>query len=142
MNFSLQQLWSDPDDGMLELRLFVEGERRSIAIDFYDYADHLKKWGEELMTFPACANEEVAFENGAKDGNAYLWLAVRAFVTDGVGNTALEIEYRKPGNRLHLEVARFAIPVEAAAINRLGAALKSWEPTAHGPLTFSDGPAA
>lgn len=138
MNLSLQLLWRDPDDGMLELGLRVEDERQSITIDFYDYASNLKKWGEELMTFPACANEEVAFEKGAKDGDAYLWLAVRAFVADGVGNTALEIEYKKPGNRLHLEVVRFALPVEASAINRLGAALKSWEPLEQEPLRFSD----
>jgi hypothetical protein len=138
MNFSLQLLWRDPDDGMLELRLLIEGERQSVAVDFYDYADELKKWGEELMAFPASANAEVAFEKGAKDGNAYLWLAVRAFVADGAGNTALEIEYQKPGNRLHLEIVRFATPVEAATINRLGVALKNWEPTEHAPLIFRD----
>lgn len=139
MRFSLELLWRDPDDGMLELRLCIEGERQSVAVDFYDYADELKKWGEELVAFPACANEEVAFEKGAKDGNAYLWLAVRAFVADGAGNTALEIEYQKPGDRLHREIVRFATPVEAATINRLGVALKNWEPTEHGPLTFCDG---
>lgn len=42
MNLSLQWLWRDPDDGMLELRLLVEGERQSVAVDFYDYADELK----------------------------------------------------------------------------------------------------
>ena len=122
MNLSLQLLWRDPDDGMLELRLLIEGERQSVAVDFYDYADELKKWGEELMSFPASASAEVAFEKGAKDGNAYLWLAVRAFVADGAGNTAL----------------RFATPVEAATINRLGVALKNWEPAEHAPLIFRD----
>lgn len=139
MRLSLELLWRDPDDGMLELRLSIEGEHQSVVADFYDYADELKKWGAGLMTFPTGVNEEIAFEKGAKDGNAYLWLAVRAFVADGVGNAALEIEYKKPGNRLHLEIVRFAISVEAATINRLGAALKSWEPTEHAPLVFSDG---
>jgi hypothetical protein len=138
MRLSLELLWRDPDDGMLELRLSIEGEHQSVVADFYDYADELKKWGAGLMTFPTGVNEEIAFEKGAKDGNAYLWLAVRAFVADGVGNTALEIEYKKPGNRLHLEIVRFAISVEAATINLLGAALKSWEPTEHEPLVFRD----
>lgn len=79
---------------MLELRLSIEGEHQSVVADFYDYADELKKWGAGLMTFPTGVNEEIAFEKGAKDGNAYLWLAVRAFVADGVGNTAVEIEYK------------------------------------------------
>lgn len=42
MNLSLQLLWRDPDDGMLELRLSIEGEHQSVAADFYDYADELK----------------------------------------------------------------------------------------------------
>jgi hypothetical protein len=140
MNLSLQQLWHDPDedDGMLELRLCVRGTRLSACVDFYDDAPSLKAWGEQLMAFPANIRDEVVFEKGSKDGNAYLWLAIRAFVTNGAGNTALEVEYEKPGDRLHRKAVRFAVPVEAAAIKRLGAALKSWEPTEHAPLVFGD----
>ena len=139
MRLSLELLWRDPDDGMLELRLSLGTTAQFVAVDFYDYAPSLTAWGAQLAAFPAGIEDEVAFEKGAKGDDTNLWLAVRAFVVNGTGATALEIEYERRGDRLDRENARFAVPIEAAAINRLGAALKCWSPTEHAPLVFGDG---
>ncbi|MGN5351893.1 hypothetical protein ACQ4P5_07030 [Ralstonia sp. L16] len=139
MRLSLELLWRDPDDEMLELRLSLRSATQSVAVDFYDYAPSLIAWGAQLAAFPAGIDDEVAFEKGATGDNTILRLAIRAFVVNGAGATALEIEYERRGDRLDQESARFAVPIEAAAISRLGAALKSWSPTEHAPLIFSDG---
>lgn len=139
MRLSLELLWRDPDDDMLELRLSLHSSNQFVTVDFYDYEPSLAKWGEHLIAFPAGIDDEVAFEKGAKGDNSNLWLTIRAFVANGDGATALEIEYEKRGDRLDRQRAHFAVPLEAAAINRLGAALKCWSPTDHTPLVFSDG---
>ncbi|MEW1780927.1 hypothetical protein AB0305_01890 [Arthrobacter sp. NPDC080086] len=139
MRLSLERLWCDPDDGMLELRLSTQNATQSVAVDFYDYAPSLTAWGARLAAFPASISDEATFERGVKGDNTNLWLAIRAFVVNDAGATALEIDYEKRGNRLNREAARFAVSVEAAVINRLGAALQSWDPTKHPPLVFGDG---
>lgn len=139
MRISLELLWRDPDDGMLELRLSFQSTTQSIAVDFYDYAPSLTAWGDQLVVFPTSISDEATFEKGANGDNTGLWLAIRAFVVNGTGATALEIEYEKRDDRLNREAARFAVPVEAAVINRLGAALKCWDPAEHSPLVFGDG---
>ena len=138
MRLSLERLWCDPDDGMLELRLSIQNATQSVAIDFYDYAPSLTAWGARLAAFPASISDEATFERGVKGDNTNLWLAIRAFVVNDAGATALEIDYEKRGNRLNREAARFAVSVEAAVINRLGATLQSWDPTKHPRLVFGD----
>ncbi|MGM3274529.1 hypothetical protein [Ralstonia sp. 24A2] len=138
MRLSLELLWRDPDDGMLELRFSLQSTTQSVAVDFYDYAPSLTAWGAQLTAFPTSISDEVTFEKGANGDNTGLWLVIRAFVVNGAGATALEIEYEKRDDRLNREAARFAVPVEAEVINRLGAALKSWDPAEHPPLVFGD----
>ncbi|WP_426395616.1 hypothetical protein ACN9M1_15220 [Ralstonia sp. R-29] len=125
MQLSLERLWRDPDDGMLELRLSLQSATQSVSVDFYDYAPSVTAWGARLAAFPASISDEATFERGAKGDNTNLWLAIRAFVVNGAGATALEIDYEKRGDRLNREAARFAVSVEAAEINRLGAALRA-----------------
>ncbi|WP_439892453.1 hypothetical protein ACS7SF_08125 [Ralstonia sp. 25C] len=139
MRLSLELIWRDPDDSMLELRLSLQSATQSVAVDFYDYAPSVTAWGARLAAFPASISDEATFERGAKGDNTNLWLAIRAFVVNDAGATALEIDYEKRGDRLNREAARFAVSVEAAEINRLGAALQSWDPTEHPPLVFGDG---
>ena len=139
MKFTLERLWSDPDDGMLELRLSLQSATQSVSVEFYDYAPSLTAWGARLAAFPTSIGDEAIFERGAKGDNTDLGLAIRTFVVNEAGATALEIDYEKRGDRLNREAARFAVPVEAAVINRLGAALKFWDPTEHPPLVFGDG---
>lgn len=138
MRLSLELLWRDPDDGMLELRLSLRSTAQSVAVDFYDYAPSLTAWGMQLAAFPASIDDEVTFERGTKEDNTNLWLAIRAFVANGAGATALELEYEERSGRLDRKSARFAVPIEAAAINRFGIALKCWNPTEHAPLVFSN----
>ena len=136
MKFTLELIWRDPDDGMLELRLSLQNATQSVSVDFYDYAPSVTAWGGRLAAFPASINDEVVFEKGAKGDNGNLGLVVRAFVVNDAGATALEIDYEKRGDRLNREAARFAVSVEAAEINRLGAALRAWEPHEREPLRF------
>ncbi len=139
MKFTLERLWRDADDGMLELQLSLQSATQSVTVEFYDYAPSLTAWGARLAAFPASIRDEATFERGTNGDNTNLRLAIRAFVVNDAGATALEIDYEKRGDRLNHEAARFAVSVEAAVINRLGAALQSWEPTEHPPLVFGDG---
>lgn len=67
----------------------------------------------QLAAFPASIDDEVTFERGTKEDNTNLWLAIRAFVANGAGATALELEYEERGGRLDRKSARFAVPIEA-----------------------------
>jgi len=95
----------------------------------------METFGRTLREFPRPSADEVVFENGSNAPNSYSWLVLRAFVFDGVGHSALEVECQRNGTRLVSARSRFAVELEPASINRLGSELASWASSA-GEQTF------
>ena len=125
MLLTLKPLWRD-HDGMLKLRFSVEGSGYAAEITFYCYPETIEAFGRTLGDFPRSSIDEVVFENGSTAPNSYSWLALRAFVFDGVGHSALEVECQRNGTRLVSARSRFAVELEPATINRLGSELATW----------------
>jgi hypothetical protein len=134
MLLALEPLWRD-HDGMLEFRFSVHGSGFAAEINFYDYPEAMETFGRTLREFPRSSADEVVFENGSNAPNSYSWSVLRAFVFDGVGHSALEVECQRNGTRLASARSRFAVELEPASINRLGSELASWASSA-GEQTF------
>lgn len=129
MLLTLKPLWRD-HDGMLKLRFSIEGSGYAAEITFYCYPETIEAFGRTLGEFPRSSIDEVVFENGSTAPNSHSWLALRAFVFDGVGHSALEVECQRNGTRLLSTRSRFAVELEPATINRLGSELAVWASSA------------
>ena len=129
MQLTFEPLWRDYD-GMLNLRFSMQGSGFAAEIDFYDYLASIEAFGRTLQEFPRSSTDEVVFENGSNAPNAYSSLVLRAFVFDGVGHSALEVECQRNGTRLICARSRFAVDLEPATINRLGYELANWASSA------------
>jgi len=125
MRLTLEPRWRD-HDGMLELRFSMQGSGFAAEVRFYEYPETIEEFGRTLYDFPRSSTDEVVFENGSNAPNSYSWIVLRAFVFDGVGHSALEVECRRNGTRLLSAQSRFAVELEPATINRLGYELASW----------------
>ncbi|WP_069264785.1 hypothetical protein [Paraburkholderia nodosa] len=140
MQLILAPLWRD-HDGMLQLRYSMQGSGFAAEVDFYVYPESMETFGRTLQEFPRSSTDEVVFENGSNAPNSYSWLVLRAFVFDGVGHSALEVECQKNGTRLISARSRFAVELEPATINRLGYELMSWISSGvEQPFVFTDEP--
>ncbi|MEI7298507.1 hypothetical protein WCQ02_41125 [Paraburkholderia tropica] len=117
MLLTFEPLWRDYD-GMLELRFSVQASGFAAKISFYGCLETIEAFGCSLREFPRSPKDEVAFESDS--------IALRAFVFDGVGHSALEIECQRVGTRLVSAHSRFAVELEPATINRLGSELVNW----------------
>ncbi|WP_321866906.1 hypothetical protein [Paraburkholderia tropica] len=117
MLLTLEPLWRD-HDGMLKFQFSVQASGFAAKVNFYGDLETLEAFGCSLCRFPRSLKDEVTFENGS--------IALRAFVFDGVGHSALEIECQRSGTRLVSAHSLFAVELEPATINRLGSELVSW----------------
>jgi hypothetical protein len=125
MLLTLAPLWRD-HDGMLQYQFSMQGSGFAAEVNFYNYPESIETFGRTLYEFPRSSTDEVVFENGSNAPNSYSWLVLRAFVFDGVGHSALEVECQRNGTRLVSARSRFAVELEPATINRLGSELASW----------------
>jgi hypothetical protein len=117
MLLTLEPVWRD-HDGMMEFQFSVQASGFAAKINFYGDLKTIETFGCSLCEFPRSPKDEIAFENGS--------IALRAFVFDGVGHSALEIECQRNGTRLVSAHSLFAVELEPATINRLGSELANW----------------
>lgn len=121
MRLTLEPLWRD-HDGMLELRFSIDNSGFAARINFYVYPEAIQTFGRSLSDFPRSLTDEVVFGDGENVSN----LVLRAFLFDGVGHSALEIDCQRHGTRVVSARCQFAVELEPATINRLGSELASW----------------
>jgi hypothetical protein len=87
--------------------------------------------------FPQDVEHQVAFENGSLEPNSYCYILLRAFVYDGVGHSALEVQISNPSAPPYGASARFYLLSEAAQLNRLGESLELWGRSKESELVFT-----
>lgn len=135
MRFSIEHLWADTD-GMLEVRVSLEGCGFAAWQDLYVYPDDLKDFGLRLQSYPSGISDEPQLEVGSKAANAYCWFKLRAFVFDGVGHSALEISIQRNGAPQVSAESRFSVILEPASLNDLGKQIENWVLNTKNTLIF------
>jgi hypothetical protein len=125
MQFRLRRLDRDDYD-VPHVELSVSGGGFAARQDSYVEYDEWMEFGAALKTFPSSLAHEVVFESGSPEGAHYCYILLRAFVYDGVGHSALEVEVNNHSAPPRSAAAHFYIPCEAATLNRLGESLESW----------------
>jgi hypothetical protein len=136
MQFRLRRLDADDYDAP-HVEVSVSGGGFAARQDSYIEDEEWLEFGAALRSFPRSLEHEVAFENGAPEGEYYCYILLRAFVYDGVGHSALEVKIRNSLAPPHSAAAHFYIPCEAAALNQLGESLVSWARSKEPKLVFS-----
>lgn len=96
----------------------------------------LLAFAARLRDFPASLSDEVTLEAGSTDPKMLEWLRLRAFVADGVGHCGLEFSSNTNGTPLAASRFRYAMPIEAASLNELGARLAAWVKAPDSELHF------
>lgn len=114
------------DEPELHIELRASNGSTSATQDFYCYTEDLEAFGRELSGFPASISSEARLEAGKRDPGWAHFVLVRAFVYDGVGHSALEIEVASHSKDPYGQSARFHILCEPASLNKLGVQLVAW----------------
>ena len=123
-SIKLCNTWTD-DDSMLQPELTVSNGIITATQDFYSYPEDLKKFGDELQSFPSSTEHVVTFEYG-EDARFYCHVLLRAIVIDSTGHAALEVNFenrRLPPNAISCKLYLSCNP---STINELGFKLSGW----------------
>lgn len=136
MRFTFTRDWVDTD-GMLRVFVsFERGDGYDARQDVYLYPTELAEFGRRLRSFPSSVTDEVSFRVGAKDHEGYSALALRAYVFNDSGHTALQVSlWGNPAPELRANFDA-SVPVEAATLNRLGEELEAWALNNDEPFEF------
>jgi hypothetical protein len=117
----------------LQLLLEVSNGKQAASLEIYLNTDSLREMADGLEKFPRHATDNYLFELGSErqeDRWAY-YLRLRAFVTDGLGHSALLFRMNNNRDLPHRQLAEFCIEAEPANINRLGTYLHAFSKLEH-----------
>lgn len=107
--------------------------------EIYVGAQSVEEWGCALSSFPKHRGEVYLWEAGserAEDRWAY-YMRLRCFLTDSIGHCALHIRFNNNQPLPDTVMFEFCIPVEPAALNRLGTALSAFARLEHEALLWT-----
>lgn len=111
---------------VLSLEIRASNGTFSGATDFYVDASEVRAMGVALTRFPSRAGDEFVYEYGSGDpaDRFYRYFRMRAYTLDRAGHCALQLAMNLNESEPGEGACRFSIhPLEAAALNRLGALL-------------------
>ena len=101
--------------------------------DIYCAVQDLVEIGGGLKNFPKTADDEYRYEHRSEDPalRCYRYFLLRAYTTDAVGHSALQIKMNCNASQPNEGMCEFSIRAEAAAINRLGGLLEEFSKLGH-----------
>ena len=123
----------------LQLRFRISNGHQYGDAEIYANAEDVKDWGAALVDFPQHKAHVYLWEAGSEyqeDRYAH-YMRLRCFVRDSVGHSAIQVRYSNNGEPPHKELFEFTIPVDAAALNRLGSALLRFAALEHEALFWT-----
>ena len=125
--------------GEIQLVMSASNGRTSGCIEFYSHSEELVKWSEHLEQFPRHATDVFLTELGSErpEDRWSCYFRVRAFLADSVGHSALHFRFSNNRDLPHRELSEFCIQTEAASINRLGTAIRSFASLGHQLLVWT-----
>lgn len=128
-------------DGPEEIKLVMNASNGSSSgcIEFYSHGDELVKWADHLERFPRHPTDVFLYELGSErpEDRWSCYFRFRAFLTDSVGHCALHFRFTNNRELPDREISEFCIRAEAASINRLGVALRTFSTLGHELLHWS-----
>jgi hypothetical protein len=136
MRLMLTPKWLDPDDGMLEVRISLSGQERAAWVEMYAYPENFEEFGRKLIEFPRSISDEVVLALGSSAKEESDQFALRAYVYDGAGHSAIEFNAITNEEPLPRATFKFSVPIEAASLNRLGESLVAWSASSDRVFTF------
>jgi len=106
----------------VQIGLFASNGRFSARSDFYCNVDDLSEIGSALSSFPKHIGDEYVYVYGSEDpdANFYGYIKLRAYTVGSVGKCALQITINRNAEEPEEGRSTFSIPVNPAAINKLG----------------------
>jgi hypothetical protein len=112
------------------------------SVDFYCNVDDFGQIGTALANFPARVGDEYVYERGSEDpaDRCYRYVRLRAYTVGRRGDCALQLSMNLNGSEPGEGICRFSIPVEAAALNRLGNLLVRFGELRHLELQWTPAP--
>ncbi|WP_316871494.1 hypothetical protein [Ralstonia wenshanensis] len=135
MQLHIKPVWID-DDGLMQVRVSVDGNERQSWGEAYCYPEAVSEFGQALIDFPSSISDEVKLELGSMDPTYADYLLVRAFVYDGAGHCAIEFRAESRGDAITSSSVRFAVPTEAASLNEMGRRIMAWSLSPTEPFAF------
>jgi len=130
------ETYSDGTDRLLDVTVTFAGRGYLVWQQIHFSPAQLLEFAARLQDFPASPKDEAILEAGSTDPTVHDWLMLRAFVTDGVGHCAMEFSSNTNGTPLSASRFRYAVPIEAASLNELGARLAAWVKAPNDELHF------
>ncbi|PTY37284.1 hypothetical protein BGP77_03000 [Saccharospirillum sp. MSK14-1] len=112
----------------------------STRFEYYANAGSLKEIAERLESFPQNSRDVYLYELGSEkpeDKFAY-YFRLRAFTTNLLGKTALQVRFNNNEDLPNREVVEFCIQAEPSAINRLGELFRKFANLNQEYLAWSD----
>ena len=116
--------------------ILAESGTHKATAEIYCETARLADFGRQLMEFPRDLRHEVVFQSGSESPSYVFLVRLRAFVHDSSGHVALEVFMRSRFDPPNGADSHFFIHSDAAALNRLGAALLHWAQTSEGHFEF------
>ena len=135
MQLHIEPLWTD-DDTLMQVRVSLAGNGRQAWGEAYCHPETFSQFGQSLIDFPNSTSHEVKFELGSADQKYSEHLLLRVFVFDGAGHCAVEFIAETRGNSLASSSVRFAVPTEAASLNKMGKEIVAWALSPSVSFTF------
>ena len=97
-------------------------------LEFFAHAELLIEFADILEVFPRHSRDAHLWELGSErseDKYAY-FLRLRLFTTDSAGHSTIQIRFNNNRDLPDRELSEFCIPVEPAALKRLGRLLREF----------------
>jgi hypothetical protein len=122
----------------INLVMEASNGKQKWEMEYYDNAESLITWAENLEVFPRHKDDVFLWELGSErpeDRWAY-YFRFRVFVTDPAGHCAIQIRFNNNQNLPDREAVEFCIKAEAGQINRLGQLCRKFAELKHELLVW------
>ena len=116
----------------------ASNDSQSTQLEYYCNASDLTEIAEHLEVFPRHNSDVFLYEFGserAEDKYAY-YFRMRVFLTNGVGNCAIQIRTNNNQKLPSREISEFCILAEPSQINKLGQLFRSYSKLQHKVLEW------
>jgi len=128
------------DDGLYQFKISLSNGDTFASLDFWEYGDNFKEFGEGLLNFPKGLKDIVTYELGKEKNDGQMkwayYMLLKVFCFDPSGQSTVRVIVDNHADIPNSQRSEFYIKSEPANLNNLGQKLKDWTPDKEKELSW------
>lgn len=128
---TIKVLRTPDEDQLFQFETVLSNGQSTTSLQYWEYADHLKLFGQQLCDFPQTPSDRVSYELGGPNKGDFRWayqMEFEVYCYDPSGHSCIKILVdNREDEPLH-SCCQFYILSDPGSINKLGQVLRDWNP--------------